>query len=163
MNWVDVPSQAGNFIQLKDKDIVQGVFRGKFHYSEMHWVGSKSTTCPGKEICDLCRADPRSARFKFKVNFIVKEGDQYIAKIFEQGPAVYRQLKELNEEFSIDKNIIKISRSGSSQNDTRYTILPSSAGPVTPALEAKLATIELHKLDGKSDASINEDSGDISF
>jgi len=99
------------FISLKDGETVQGVFRGE-PYGYYRKFPDKT------EYADW--ADGR--RFRFKVNFVVKEKDEYVAKIFEGSKTVSEQLLDVIEEYSQDA-VFKIKRAGTTKDDTRYTIM----------------------------------------
>lgn len=141
----DIQSSGGskNFIKLKDKESIVGIFRGEPKEMFVVWDGNKS-----KEVSE----GTAGAKFRFRINFVVKEGPTYVAKVFEGGSKVYEQLAQLNEEYELDKTFVKISRSGSTMNDTSYAILPVIKQAFTKETEAVLKTLTLNALESKAEA-----------
>lgn len=128
----------GEFLKLENGKSVTGVFRGDplEYYSK--WEGKKSIPCAEGD---------EGARFRFRVNFVTKVDGAYKALIWEQGATVYNQLKRFNEDFPLDKTVVKISRSGSTMNDTVYFITPNPGGhEVNPATEDVLKNVQLQEL-----------------
>jgi hypothetical protein len=149
----DSEGSSKNLIKLKDKESITGVFRGEVVEFRQHWENKQSSLCTG-DGCQKC-ADGKKPSFRFRLNFIVKEGDALVAKIFEQGWTVYGQLREINKDYPLNQNFVKISRSGSGQNDTSYTILPVKNSLLTKEQEAQASAVPLLDLDpaGKSSPS----------
>lgn len=140
-------SDNKNFLKLKDKDAVKGVFRGDVHEFSQHWVqgqtGRTSKPCLG-DGCPIC-LDGNKASFRFMINFIVNENGSFVAKTWEQGSTVYCQLRDLQKSgYDLEKTVMVIRRTGSGPNDTSYTILPDPKSPFTPVLEQKLAQVKLN-------------------
>lgn len=129
------------FLKLKDKEQVKGVFRGAVKEYWVKWEGSRSQECP---------PDEEGAKFRFKINFVMKENGVLTPKIWEGGMIVYNQLKDLHETFSLPQTIVTIKRSGSGK-DTLYTIMPSKEYKVTPEMERLLQAVKLHDLDPQDD------------
>lgn len=136
-----------SFLKLKDKESVRGVFRGDPYDFKKHWTGTRSEVCLGQG-CALCAADPgKKPSFRFRINILVKdEKGAYVSKIFEQGWTVYLQLADLHKVYPLDKTVMRITRSGSGQNDTHYSILPEPRGDVTPQMEALFSKVPLQVL-----------------
>lgn len=150
------PVEAGsmdskNYLRLKDKESAKGLFVGDPYHFRMHWVQNKSVLCSEDNQCPHCNQGLKSS-FRFRISFITKDGDDYVAKIFEQGWTVYETLQHLNADYDLEKHLVKISRSGSGPSDTSYTILPVPNGELTPELAKKLAAVPLHDLRHKLDA-----------
>lgn len=133
------------FIKLKDKESIQGVFRGDPHEFKNHWKENRTMLCQGTG-CPICATDDKKPSFRFRLNLLVKEADKYVSKIFEQGWTVYLQLKDLHAIYPLDKTVVKITRSGSGVSDTHYSILPLPNGAITPQAEAILAKVPLQIL-----------------
>ena len=56
-------------------------------------------------------------------------------------------LKSLNEDFPLDSTVMKITRFGSTKDNTNYTILPIPKGhEVTPQLNEVLSHVKLNDL-----------------
>lgn len=112
----DLGFSSGSFVKLKSGESIKGVFRGDPVEFHCKWIG-KTT-----QICD--KDDP-DAMFRFRLNLVVKDGPEYTARIFEQGVRVYQDLRSINEEFDLEKTVVKITRTGDG-SQTRYNIMPSS-------------------------------------
>ncbi|MGE3756894.1 MAG: hypothetical protein AB7H97_04020 [Pseudobdellovibrionaceae bacterium] len=152
----DLP-EAGSgktFVKLKDKESIQGIFIGDIHEFFTVWENGKSRVVP--------EGTPK-AGFRFRINFIVKEGAAYVPKIFENGPTLYSQLSDLHDEYGLENIVVKITRNGTGL-DTTYTIMPLIKQQVTKDLAAHLATIELLKLEDKdSSGAANAGVDDLPF
>jgi hypothetical protein len=135
-----------NFLKLKAGDKVKGIFRGEPLDFRIHWITGRSSECPGLATCEHCKTGTKSA-FRFRINFITKENDAYVAKILEQGWTTYELLESLHEPYNLEKTVVEITRRGEGLN-TSYTVvpLPPPNGAVSPELEKKLAAIALHDL-----------------
>ncbi len=136
-----------DFVRLKDKESIIGVFRGDPHSFKQHWKDKKSTPCTGTG-CLLCQdKDPKTAKagFRFRLNFITRENGEYVCKIFEQSWAVYLDLKTLHSDYPLNKHVVKITRNGS-DNTTRYNIMPQPNGLIKPEVEAQISKIQLKDL-----------------
>lgn len=152
----DLPESGGskNFLKLKDKESVSGIFMGDLHEFFVLWEGGKSRVVP--------EGTPE-AKFRFRVNFVAKEGAVYVPKIFEQGLTVYRQLAELNQEYGLDQIVVKVTRNGTG-TDTTYSLLPLLKQTITKEVMAHLKALELLPLESKpAQSSSAESSGDIPF
>ena len=134
-NENELPETGGskNFLKLKDKESVQGIFRGDLHEFFVVWENGKS-----QEVGQ----DTPGAKFRFCVNFVVKEGTGYVAKLFEQGLTVYNQLRELHDEYELDKIVVKITRNGTG-TDTTYSVMPLLKHAISKETMRFLDTMEL--------------------
>ena len=131
---------SGLFIRLKDKESVIGLFQGEPRVFYARWNGKTYEECPRSEA---------GAGFRFKVNLLVNEGPgKWVAKIFEQGATVYETLKGVNAEYPLEETVIKITRSGSTKDDTSYSILPTKSQPTDEQMAA-MKKIELNPLESK--------------
>lgn len=136
-----------HFLKLKAGEVIRGVFRGDPHEFRLHWENNKSSLCTD-DTCERCKSGNKS-KFRFRLNFLVKENDHYVAKIWEQGWTVYTQLRDLHaSDYDLEKTVVKITRTGSGLNDTIYSVLPLPPpnGLVTKELNDKLSQIKLHDL-----------------
>lgn len=137
----DLPEGGGskNFLKLKDKESVVGIFRGALHDFFILWDNGKSTP--------VDEGTP-NAKFRFRVNFVVKDGASYVPKIFEQGLIVYKTLSELHNEYDLAKTVVKITRNGTG-TDTTYSVLPLLKQTLSTDAEAYLDKLELLPLESK--------------
>lgn len=145
----DLPESGGkNYLKLKSGESITGIFMGEPYEFYSLWEQGKPREVP---------AGTPGAGFRFRINFVVKEGGVYVPKIFEQGVTVYKQLDEINTEYPLETTVIKISRSGSSISDTTYSLLPLLNKPIDAQTMAHLRTIELHDLGTKKSDYRQED------
>lgn len=112
--WDTEPKGGGggeNFIKLKDGDAVEGCFVGEPYvfYQAFKEKEEYSSWSEGRS-------------FKFRVNFIIKTDKGYTAKIYQGGSTVFKAIKNCFEEYS-PNCIFKIKRTGSTKDDTTYSVL----------------------------------------
>jgi hypothetical protein len=136
---IEETNMSNNFVKLKDKESVVGVFAGDIHEITGDWIEQKFIESPGGKS------------FRFRINLIVKEGSTFVPKIFEQGVTVYRQLEELHAEYDLSTIFVKITRNGIS-TDTAYSVLPSKAQLKKEELE-HIKTLKLHDLSSKKETT----------
>lgn len=139
-----------NYLRLKDKDSVKGLFVGEPYEFRKHWVGNKTAACSEDTLCAHCAAGLKSS-FGFRVNFLIKENETYVSKVFEQSWTTYEAMRNLNQEYDLEKHLVKISRSGSGPTDTAYSIIPVPNGLVTPELAKKLMLVPLQDIKHKDE------------
>lgn len=140
-----------SYVKLKDKESLRGVFRGAPHDFKIHWLNNRSHPCTGRPDCPHCMAGDKP-KFRFNLNFVTKENDQYVVKVFEQGWTVYEQLREINKDYPLEHTLVKITRNGSG-TDTTYTILPLPNGTLTADQEAVISKLPLADLSAGPDSS----------
>ncbi|MEQ1665889.1 MAG: hypothetical protein ABL927_10990 [Bdellovibrionales bacterium] len=140
----ELPSDGGskNYLKLKDKESVTGIFMGDIHEFFVVWENGKSRIVP--------EGTPRSS-FRFKINFVIKNGSVFEPKIWENGSLVYSQLRELHEEYKLDQIVVKVTRNGTGM-DTTYSVLPLLKQVISPETMAYLQKLELLSLDAKESA-----------
>lgn len=163
MKFKDLPQEStGEFIRIQSGEAVIGVFRGEPHDYIKHWVNNRTEMCQG-DGCENC-AQGVKGTFRFRINFMVKEGNTYVAKIFEQGRRVYDQLKGLHADYDLEQTVVKITRQGSGAKDTTYTVLPVPKGTLSKEAQDALSKIKLHDLTNQIEehAESNGDS-DVPF
>lgn len=154
MNFPDVNQKKGEggldggvFLKLKDGDKIRGVFMGNPDILKIHWPkGENSSLCTGKDQCALCKSGDKS-KFRFRINFVTKVDEVWVAKVWEQGYGIYLDLKEMHEnDYPLNSTLVTLHREGEDK-DTRYRIMPvKDNGGLKPANFATLAKIPLNKL-----------------
>lgn len=155
MRFKDAASDSGGeklpFLKLKDGEEITGVFKGLLY--EFYQVWDTKEIFPW----DTPRNErPANASFRFRVNFITKEGASYVAKVMEQGSTIYNAIRDLNEEYALEETVVKIKRTGSTKDDTRYSILPvAPKGQPTPAGWTVINKVPLIKLEHGHKAKAN--------
>ncbi len=125
-------SEGGNFLKIKDGESVIGVPAGEIFSLKIKWENGRSVT--------LNEPD-ESKHNRFKMNFIVKDGNNYSSKIWEFGVTIYNTLAEFAKEMDLTKTKIKVTRAGTG-TDTLYTLIP--LGLIDPKT---FAGVELNILD----------------
>lgn len=157
-----------DLLKLKPGEEARGVFRGDPVDFRQHWANNRSTICPGRDKCDICRAGGETAKtsFRFRMNFVINENGAYVAKIFEQGKGTYEALRQLHQDYNLEQNQMKIRRVGSGK-ETTYSILPVPNGTLTKEQEKAVAAIKLHALEVTSNdgaaAAESDDEDDLPF
>ncbi len=148
-----------NFLKLKDKESVVGVFRGSPFDFRQHWIANRSFPCKGQG-CEHCTNKVKST-FRFRLNFVTKDPNNpqgYVAKIFEQGFSVYESLRALGEAgHNLERTLVKITRNGTGQA-TSYTIV-NMPQPLAPQSEQFISKVKLHDLTNFSDSNEQSQMG----
>lgn len=137
MKFGQRPKEKSVFLKLKDGESAVGVFRGELHEFYSRKDGQKNVPC---------NPDDLGAKFRFKINFVINDNGQYVAKIWEQGAKMHETLEQFNNDYPLENTIVKISRKGD-KLETTYTILPNPKGHlVSPIMEDALSKVQLHDL-----------------
>lgn len=148
-------ADSKDFLKLKDGDKVSGVCCGEIYEFQTKWENGRSSvvTSGGK---------PR-----FRVNFVVKEDGKAIAKIWEFGVKVYNQLADIHDVYPLDQTVIRVSRTGSTKDNTTYNILPILNEKMDEKALKALSKIDLkmleHNPSASADAVLEIDNHDESF
>jgi hypothetical protein len=149
MSWEQVKKardeiKKSNFINLKDGDSVVGVFRGEPYcfYKEKY---------PSQSKVEYDEYQP-GRTFRFRINFIVNDGENYSARIFEGNKETSDALYECYEEKGLDA-VYKIKRKGSQQL-TKYYITFQSALSGGPLEKIKSIQVAPLRFGGKAKAQV---------
>ena len=127
---------AGDFLKLKDGDEVFCMFAGDpISFYAKYDKATNKTEQFGEYV--------QGSSWRFRINAIVKDGDGYTAKVLEQGRKFAKQLWECRNEYGMDC-LYKIKRSGSSIQDTTYTIMFKDK--LTGDQLKKVKEVPLHEL-----------------
>lgn len=130
----DPKTDGGHFVKLKDGESVMGILRGDVKDFYVLWANNVST--------EVAHGTPK-AKFRFRVNLVTVDKDGNLEpKILEQGPALYKALKDLSVDYNLEETVIKIKRTGSGMNDTEYSVIPLPKKPSDQTM-LKLKTLEL--------------------
>lgn len=105
------------YLSFKDGEVKSVAFKGDIYSYYIKWVDGKSHVCG--------EGDP-GAKHRYKINAIVREGGELVAKIFEFGQGISNDLADIQHTLSMTKSKIenfkvKISKSGSGLN-TEWTV-----------------------------------------
>lgn len=124
MKFSERPQQDGGsglpFLKLKDGEKVAGVFKGEPLEGYLNWETKKWTP--------LDEGRPQGSNYRFRVNFITKDGAAYVAKVWEQGSFQADNIQKTQKtaqrflKKNIDEVVVIISRKGSGKDDTEYDI-----------------------------------------
>lgn len=142
-------SGSGKYLKLKDGDEVRGVFRGDPYTYYAKWE-NKSLSWSKEE--------QPGYRFRFRINFVQKVNGEYVPKVLEQGPMVYRQMAELAEDWELESTVVKLKRRGEGL-DTEYSLVVTN-DPVTDfdALKAvELLDVEPEASKPKTEAELEDE------
>lgn len=112
-----------DFIKLKDGEFIEVIFRGTPFDFKQHWIGNKPSLCSQDGLCETCKKGTKPA-FRFRIHAVIKENNNYIAKIWEQGWTVYESLIGINSDYPLEKTWLKLTRKGTDKNDTTYIVVP---------------------------------------
>ena len=144
---------SANYLKIKDKESVVGVFAGEVYEFAQHWPqGGQKTICSGDSQCTGCHMKI-PASFRFKVNFVTSENGVMVAKVWEQGAKVYKQLRDLNKDYDLEHHFFKVTRSGSGAKDTTYTVLPLKNGELNAEQKKKVLAVNLNNLFRQDEAA----------
>ena len=150
MKMTKPPSAGGenklDVIRLKDGEAVTGMIVGEFHTYYAKYNG---------KYFEASKKGVEGAKFRFRINFAVKDAANWQLRVLENGSLLYERLFDLNEEFPLDANVITVKRKGSGQNDTEYSALASGKVKLTKEDAAYLAT--LVPVDLRLDEEMEED------
>lgn len=130
-------NDQGKFLKIEPDSEKIMVLRGEI--AEFGTIGE------GKDFKKVAANYPGS-KLKFKVNAIVHENGEFVAKIFEFGITIYRQLAELSKQMDLETMKIKIMRKGSKMA-TDYTVIPVLKEPLSAKQLEEISKVELHFLD----------------
>lgn len=151
------------FVKLDDGQSIEGTFTGEPYEFYQHWKDNRSVICPGKDTCEKCKEGDKGS-FRFRLNLIVREGQGFTAKVFEQGAKVYEQLRDIDQEYEgLEKVAIKITRKGLQRN-TSYSIIPK--GVVPEKFMKELAKVPLRELSPRApqeNEAVEETADDLPF
>lgn len=144
MSWDDLEKAAkegggGVFVKLKDGEEIVGVFAGEARFFYHNFQEKREYNAPGP-----------GRNFRFRINILTKDDSgEYSAKVFEQGKRFCNMLLEMKNEYGLDY-IYKIKRTGTTQDNTVYTIFPK--GPVPSETLEKLKNVKLLPLESEPQA-----------
>src|ERR1700690_2881458 len=104
MKFIDRPKQesisSDKFLKMKDGETRSGVFRGEIYSYYVIWKDGRYQEAKS--------SDPGSTQ-RHKANFVMYEGNKFIAKVFEFSDPVYDQLAEINKIYPLESTKIQIS------------------------------------------------------
>lgn len=126
---------TNKYLSFADGETKNLILRGEVYEFYHKWVNGK-----GQETSSN---DPEG-RVRFRVNAICSEGTIYVVKIWEFPMTIYSQLGSINDEYPLEKTVLKVTRSGVG-TETVYHILPLLKMTIPAAVEK----LELHILNNK--------------
>jgi len=149
---------GGGYLRLKDGESVTGILRGDIHVFYAIGFGADTRVVgPGQ-----------GGKRKYRHAFVVKEGQGYAAKIWEFGPKIYDSLSALEAGgWDLQKTLLTINRTGSTKENTKYTVTPNRQEPSEAALNAitalELPTLAHGERAAAAGASSAQDSEGLPF
>lgn len=139
MKFLDVPESGsiGSFLKFKDRESITLVVVGDPAIYTALWTNNRY---------EICEPDTPKATMRFRANVVFKERETglLVSKIWEGPKRLYKQLKELNDEYDLDKIYVKVTRHGTG-TDTEYSLLPAKEKRSKEA-DRSIATVELQNL-----------------
>jgi hypothetical protein len=146
------PSNGKNFLKIGDGKSVVGVFRGDIHTYYQVFENGRYRVVPSTDA---------NGKFAFKINFICKDNGSLVAKIFQGNYYDYQALRELHDEYDLEKVYTQISQTGERQTK-RISFLPKIKQKPD---EKQLATILLHDLGPKdgNETTLSFEDDEIPF
>ena len=136
--------KGGNYLSIKSGESIVGFFKGtpkKFY--EHYKLGICTKYEP--EGCRHCDNGAKAA-FRFDVDFVTEVDGVIMTKIFKQGKKVYNILAGLSQDYDLSNWLVRITRQGSTKEDTVYTVNPLPKGELTKEmLEYKTMSEALDK------------------
>jgi len=134
----DIKDAVGDFVVWKEGEPVIGCVQGDTREYFVVWENSKPTEVEEGTL----DSKGKQAKARFIVNLWNAEAKKF--QLLEQGVSVYRQFKDLKDAgYDLQKTMVKLSRTGSTMNDTEYTVLPMPGGDLS---DEALAEIQSHEL-----------------
>lgn len=138
------------FVKIKSGESVTGVFRGIPVEFFRHWDNAQKRSHPctrNEEFgCARCEEGERGS-WRFRTNFVTKGDNGMEAKVFEGGSKIWDQLSNLDGEYDLQTWAVRISRMGSTMNDTVYTVMPLPTGKLQGPGLAAVEAVPLLQLD----------------
>lgn len=159
MKFTEEPASGGGsdkYLKIADGQSVYCIFRGDINTSYKKWNGTTyEESSKGTE----------GAGLRFKVNAVVFEDKKPVVKILEGAGHLYFDLKSINDEYPLEKTMVKISRAGTGKG-TRYSVMV--AGPKMQPDEKVLKSLDnlmLHSFDknATTDDIPNFDEEEVPF
>lgn len=143
---------TGTFLRLKDGETVTGILRGDIY--TFYSIGFGADT----RVVEQGKGGKR----KYRHNFVVKDGSGYAARVWEFGPKIYDTLSALEQGgWDLQNTLLTISRTGSTKENTKYTVTPNKKEPSEAAMKA-MAELELNELAHDKRAAAAEKAQDAS-
>jgi hypothetical protein len=140
-----------NFLRLKDGETVTGILRGDLYsFFSVGFGANTKVVGPGE-----------GGKERYRHNIVVKEGDGYVAKIWEFGSKIYDDLSALEASgWDLQNTLITIARKGSTKENTKYTVTPVKKEPA-PATMKIIESLELNTLEHTSRPPTQADPGNV--
>lgn len=152
-------TNGANFLKIKDGETITGILVGETYNYFIKGFGASSQVVGPNE----------GGKERFRHNLVVKEDGKLVAKIWEFGPKIYDQLAEISADWDLATTNIKISRTGSTKENTKYTVVPLKAPPSAATMK-ELNSIELHVLNHKNEPEVkhhatgaNDENDEVPF
>lgn len=140
MKFEEIPENASSgksFLKFKDKESITLVVVDNPITYHAIWANNRY---------EVVAPDTPKAALRFRVNVVFKdpESKQLVSKIWEGPKRLYKQLKELNDEYDLDTIFVKVTRHGSG-TDTEYSLLPAREKR-TEATDKAISSIPIQSL-----------------
>jgi hypothetical protein len=156
MKFRTLPESEGGgsdkFLKIKPNDNVKIVLRGEIYEYFVKWEGGKS----------IVVKENQGGKLRFRVNALLFDQEQkkFVAKIWEFGQAVYRQLADVNEEYDLETTKIKVSRKGEGK-ETEYNVLPLLKEPLSDQVLKMINETPLNVLEKQGSKGATHDESEF--
>lgn len=150
MRFRTLPENEGGgsdkFLKIKNGESIKVILRGEIYEYFVKWENGKSVVV----------AENQGGKLRFRINALLFDQEQkkFVAKIWEFGQAVYKQLASINEEYALEETKIKITRKGEGK-ETEYSILPLLKEPLSEQVMKMIEATELNILN-KQGSPVNK-------
>ncbi len=145
---------SNNYLRLKDGENKIGVPRGEIYEFRTKWVSGKSIVVPDSD---------HEGKSRFRLNFVIFEEGQFKPLIWEFGVTIYNQLADIADVYELDKTKLRVSRSGSTKDNTSYNILPILKEPLSEKAIQAIAAVPLNILSHQQSSPPAASGGPDSF
>lgn len=130
------------FLKFKDGDKKTIVLRGEVFEFRTKWQNGKSVVVPDSD---------HEGRSRFRVNAVIFEENKYVAKIWEYGISINNQLVDIQDAIpQIDRIKLRVSRSGSTKDNTQYNVIPLAHEPLSAKQLQEIESVNLNLLSHSS-------------
>lgn len=151
--FIDKQSDGGNggaFLKLDTGESVNAILRGEPYKYYQIW--------PQGGTKQVFSEPTAGAQMRFKVNVIVHEDGQFVAKIWDFPAMTSNMLYEIQQEVDLEKTKLKLSRTGTGKKKA-WMIIP--LGPIDAKTIKQVDAVELLPLAPQESQPDTGDAGEF--
>lgn len=146
----DGGSSGGAFLRLDTGESVNAILRGEPYTYYQIW--------PQGGMKQVFTEPTAGAQMRFKINVIVHEDGQFVAKIWDFPAATNNMLFEIQKEVDLEKTKLKLSRVGTGKKKA-WMIIP--LGPLDAKALKQIEAVELLPLEPREAQPDTGDNGEF--